>query len=69
MKINSGFKTRSLAAVLLAFTLLCGCADKGGKTSEATAGKDTSLTASTQAEPVTDDNMYTEPISGYIEKQ
>lgn len=51
--MNINFKMRSLAAVLLAFTLLCGCADKGGKTSEATVGKDTSLTASTQAEPVT----------------
>lgn len=53
MRINSEFKTRGLAALLLAFTLLCGCADKGGKTSEPTAEKDTSLNASTQAEPVT----------------
>ena len=44
---------RGLAAILLAFTLLCGCAGNGGKTSRPTAEKDTSLTASTQAEPVT----------------
>ena len=53
MNIKSELKIRGLAAVLLAFTLLCGCADKGGKTSGPTAEKDTSLNASTQAEPVT----------------
>lgn len=53
MNIKSELKIRGLAAVLLAFTLLCGCADKGGKTSEPTDKKDTSLNASTQAEPVT----------------
>ena len=53
MRIISEFKMRGLAAILLAFTLLCGCADNGGKTSKPTAEKDTSLTASTQAEPVT----------------
>ena len=53
MRINSEFRMRGLASILLAFTLLCGCADKGGKTSEPTDKKDTSLNASTQAEPVT----------------
>ena len=53
MNIKSELKIRGLAAVLLAFTLLCGCADKGRKTSRPTAEKDTSLNASTQAEPVT----------------
>ena len=46
MNIKSELKIRGLAAVLLAFTLLCGCADKGGKTSGPTAEKDTSLTVS-----------------------
>lgn len=53
MRIISEFKMRGLASLLLAFILLCGCADKGGKTSRPTAEKDTSLNASTQAEPVT----------------
>ena len=53
MRIISEFKMRGLASLLLAFILLCGCADKGGKTSGPTAEKDTSLNASTQAEPVT----------------
>ena len=44
---------RGLASLLLAFILLCGCAGNGGKTSRPTAEKDTSLNASTQAEPVT----------------
>lgn len=53
MNIKSEFKMRGLAAILLAFTLLCGCAGNGGKTSRPAAEKDTSLNASTQAEPVT----------------
>ena len=53
MRIISEFKMRGLAAILLAFTLLCGCAGNGGKTSRPTGEKDTSLNASTQAEPVT----------------
>ena len=44
---------RGLAAILIAFILFCGCAGNGGKTSRPTGEKDTSLTASTQAEPVT----------------
>lgn len=44
---------RGLASLLLAFILLCGCAGNGGKTSRPTGEKDTSLNASTQAEPVT----------------
>lgn len=44
---------RGLVSLLLAFILLCGCAGNGGKTSRPAAEKDTSLTASTQAEPVT----------------
>ena len=53
MRIISEFKMRGLASLLLAFILLCGCAGNGGKTSRPAAEKDTSLNASTQAEPVT----------------
>ena len=53
MRIISEFKMRGLAAILIAFILLCGCAGNGGKTLKPAAEKDTSLTASTQAEPVT----------------
>ena len=53
MRIISEFKMLGLAAILIAFILLCGCAGNGGKTSRPTAEKDTSLNASTQAEPVT----------------
>ena len=53
MRIISEFKMRGLASLLLAFILLCGCAGNGGKRSRPAAEKDTSLNASTQAEPVT----------------
>ena len=53
MRMISEFKMRGLASFLLAFILLCGCAGNGSKASRPTAEKDTSLNASTQAEPVT----------------